>query len=250
MNFKDYFSKQANEYALYRPHYPEALFEYLASTTSFHEIAWDCGTGNGQVALSLTAYYKQIFATDASEKQIAQAFQHERVHYCVAPAERTEIPANSIDLITVGQALHWFNLEKFYQEVRRVLNNSGAIAVWCYGRQVIPQATAELNQALQDYWKAVEPFWPPEIQLVEQKYQTIPFPFVEVTPRPFSATVEWTVDQLIGYFGTWSATQRFIQQHSIDPIAELSHRIVAAWGSSQESKLIEWPIYLRVGRLR
>lgn len=249
MNFLDYFSKQASEYVKYRPRYPETLFEYLVTTTSEHELAWDCGTGNGQVALSLTEYFQQIYATDASEKQITHALQHDRVHYYVAPAEHTEIPASSIDLITVAQALHWFNLEQFYQEVRRVLKPSGVIAVWCYGNFAVPEATEQLNQVLQEYYQAVEPFWSGQIQLIQQQYKTIAFPFVELTPPPFSMTTEWTVEQLIGYLGTWSATQQFIEQHGIDKIAELSHRLMEVWGSSQDTKLISWPLYLRIGRL-
>jgi len=138
MNFSDHFSSQASEYAKYRPRYPEALFEYLAATTPAHELAWDCGTGNGQVALSLTAYFQQIYGTDASEKQIAQAFGHDRIRYSVTTADRTETPDSAIDLITVGQALHWFNLEQFYQEVQRVLKPNGVIAVWCYGFLIFP----------------------------------------------------------------------------------------------------------------
>jgi len=250
MNFSDHFSSQASEYAKYRPRYPEALFEYLAATTPAHELAWDCGTGNGQVALSLTAYFQQIYGTDASEKQIAQAFGHDRIRYSVTTADRTETPDSAIDLITVGQALHWFNLEQFYQEVQRVLKPNGVIAVWCYGFFNIPSANNELNQALQEYYQAVEPFWPPERQLVEEQYQTIPFPFVELTPPPFSMTCEWNAEQLIGYLVTWSATQRFIAQYGIDESQKLCDNLAAAWGSLQETKLISWPISVRVGSPR
>jgi SAM-dependent methyltransferase len=249
LNFLDYFSAQASEYVKYRPRYPEALFEYLATTTPDHELAWDCGTGNGQVALSLTAYFQQIYATDASEKQINHALPHDRIRYSVTPAEQTEVPTNSIDLITVGQALHWFNLEQFYQEARRVLKPSGAIAIWCYGFSTIPEATEQLNQALQEYYQAVEAFWPAQRQLVQQQYQTIAFPFAELSPPSFLMSSEWNVEQLIGYLGTWSATQKFIEQQGIDAIAKLSHHLTSAWGSPQDPKLIHWPIYLRVGKL-
>lgn len=249
MNFLDYFSAQADDYVKYRPHYPESLFEYLATTTPTHELAWDCGTGNGQAALSLTTYFQQIVATDASEKQITHAFQHDRIRYQVTPAEHTSLEANSVDLITVGQALHWFNFELFYQEVQRVLKPSGAIAVWCYGLFTIPSGTAPLQQTLQEYYQAIESFWPEQRELVEKQYQTIPFPFAEVSPPSFSMTCEWNVDQLIGYLGTWSATQRFIQQQGIDAIAELSQCIIQAWGSPSETKLISWPLSLRVGKV-
>jgi SAM-dependent methyltransferase len=249
MNFLDYFSTQASEYVKYRPRYPEELFEYLAATTPEHELAWDCGTGNGQVALSLTNYFEHIYATDASEKQISHALPHERIDYQVTPAEHTFIPASSIDLITVGQALHWFNLEQFYQEVRRVLKPRGVIAVWCYGFLAIPDATEQLNQVLQEYYQTVEQFWPVQRELVNKHYQTISFPFAELNPPKFSMTTEWNVEQLIGYLGTWSATQKFIEQRGVDAIAKLTHRLATTWSSPQETKLISWPLSLRVGVL-
>ncbi|MFB2968205.1 class I SAM-dependent methyltransferase [Aerosakkonema sp. BLCC-F183] len=249
MNFSDHFSSHASEYAKYRPRYPEALFEYLAAITPEHKLAWDCGTGNGQVALSLTAYFQQVYGTDASEKQIAEAFGHDRIRYWVTTAERTEIPNSAIDLITVAQALHWFNFDLFYQEVRRVLKPNGVIAVWCYGFFTIHSADEQLNQALAQYYQAVEAFWPSERQLVEQKYETISFPFVELTPPSFAMSIEWNVAQVIGYLQTWSATQRFIAQHGIEQIAKMCDRLTNVWGDSQATKLISWPLSLRVGHL-
>jgi len=132
MNFKDYFSKQASEYTRYRPHYPAAIFAYLATLTVDHQLAWDCATGSGQAALGLANHFEKIIATDASDKQIANATAHDRITYMVAAAEKTEIASRSVDLIVVAQALHWFHLEKFYAEVRRVSKSGGVLAVWSY----------------------------------------------------------------------------------------------------------------------
>ncbi|HBB31390.1 MAG TPA: hypothetical protein DC064_06240, partial [Cyanobacteria bacterium UBA9273] len=249
VSFKDYFSKQAKDYATYRPCYPKALFEYLAEIAPSRETAWDCGTGNGQVALSLTPYFQQIYATDASATQIAQAFPHERIQYQIATAERTELVARSIDLVTVGQALHWFNLEEFYQEVRRVVKPGGAIAVWCYGVLELIDREDPAHRVLQEFYTLMEPFWPAERELVRQRYQSIPFPFLEQTAPAFTMTAEWTVAALVGYLGTWSATQQFIKQHGDEEIATLSQRLYEAWGTPQSQKLIQWPLSIRVGLL-
>lgn len=248
-SFKDYFSKQAEDYAKYRPRYPDALFKYLAEIAPVREKAWDCGTGNGQVALSLTPYFQQIDATDPSESQIARAFQHDQIKYQVAPAEQTNLAERSVDLVTVGQALHWFNLEQFYQEVRRVSKPQGAIAVWCYGFFQLTAEEASLDRVFKEFYAATEPFWPPERELVQQKYQSIPFPFVEETPPSFTMTADWTVDNLIGYLLTWSATQRFMEQYSFEPVASFAKQMQDAWGNPQTTKLIQWPLYIRIGHL-
>jgi ubiquinone/menaquinone biosynthesis C-methylase UbiE len=249
MQFKDYFSKQASAYARYRPSYPNELFEYLASITPQHETAWDCATGNGQVALALTPYFQQIYATDASERQVSQAFQHDRIHYQVAPAERTELGDRSIDLITVAQALHWFDLERFYQEVRRVAKPECIVAFWAYGWFEIPTASDAAKQVLREFHELVEPFWPPERRIVEDQYRSISFPFVEQTMPAFAMTDEWTAEHLIGYLGTWSATQRLIEQQGIEPIEQFSNHLIQVWGSPQSTQEILWPLYFRVGRL-
>ncbi|MFQ5631766.1 MAG: class I SAM-dependent methyltransferase, partial [bacterium] len=137
INFKDHFSKQASEYHLYRPHYPPGLFKYLFTLTTRHEIAWDCATGNGQAALGIAPYFRQVIATDASKKQITQAMPHQKVTYQIAPAERTDIASATVELVTVAQALHWFDFEEFYAEVRRVLRPEGVLAIWHYNRAAI-----------------------------------------------------------------------------------------------------------------
>lgn len=246
--FKDYFSKQSKDYAKYRPCYPGALFEYLAKITAVHETVWDCGTGNGQVALSLVPYFQRVYATDASETQIAQAVPHERVQYQVATAERTEIADHLVDLVTVGQALHWFNLEQFYREVRRIAKPRGAVAVWCYGNCELSAEEAPLNQVLQEFYALIEPFWPAERELVRQRYQSIAFPFLEQTVPPFTMTAEWTVESLIGYLLTWSATQRFVEQHNPETIVEFSNHFREAWRTPQ-TKVIQWPLSVRIGHL-
>jgi ubiquinone/menaquinone biosynthesis C-methylase UbiE len=125
-SFPDHFSQQASGYARYRPLYPEKLYEYLASLTPEHHRAWDVGTGNGQAAIGLARHFRTIIATDPSEQQIALATPHDRVTYRVALAERSEIEEHSIDLVAVALAVHWFDLSRFYAEVRRVLKPNGA----------------------------------------------------------------------------------------------------------------------------
>jgi ubiquinone/menaquinone biosynthesis C-methylase UbiE len=247
MTFKDYFSKQACEYTRYRPHYPIQLFEYLAELTMEHQLAWDCATGSGQAALGLAGYFEKIIATDASDKQIANATAHDRITYSVAPAEKTEIAFGSVDLIVVAQALHWFDLDQFYGEVRRVSKSGGVLAVWSYSLLRISPAIDRLVDRF--YTEVVGPFWPAERKFVDDKYQSIAFPFQEFTSPAFNMEAKWSFEHLLGYIGTWSSVQKFREQNNTDPLESLARDLRQVWGRLKEKKRIHWPINMRVGRV-
>jgi ubiquinone/menaquinone biosynthesis C-methylase UbiE len=132
-SFKDHFSSVAGNYAAFRPDYPRELFQWLASVSPARSAAWDCATGNGQAAVGLAEYFKTVIGTDASADQIANATPHPKIRYSVVPAEKSGLTAQSMDLITVAQSAHWFDLDRFYSEVRRVLRPGGCVALWCYG---------------------------------------------------------------------------------------------------------------------
>lgn len=247
MNFKDYFSQQSADYAKYRPHYPEALFAYLASISPARKLAWDCGTGNGQAALGLAPLFDLVIATDPSEKQIRQAMPHEKIQYAVAPAEHTAIAPQSVDLITVAQALHWFDHERFYAEVRRVAQPQAMMAVWMYDLLLVaPKVDAVINEY---YQVVVGPYWPPERKHVEAEYRTIPFPFTEIKPPAISLKAEWNLAELLGYMNTWSVTQRYLTQNRLHPLEKIADRLAAAWGDPEGKKRIEWPLLLRVAKV-
>jgi len=76
--------------------------------------------------------FDRVIATDASEKQIASAEKSPRIDYRVATAEASALDSSSVDLVMIAQALHWFDLEKFYSEVRRVWKPRGVIAATVY----------------------------------------------------------------------------------------------------------------------
>jgi len=247
MNFKDHFSKQSSDYAKYRPHYPEKLFEYLASISPAKRVAWDCGTGNGQVALGLAPYFDLVIATDPSEKQIRNATPHRKIKYAVAPAEQTDISPQSVDLITVAQALHWFEHERFYAEVRRVAQPRGMIAVWMYD---LLYTEPKVNEAVNEfYYDIVGPYWPPERRHIESEYRTIPFPFAELKPPAITLEAVWTLEELLGYLNTWSATQRYLAQIGTHPLDRIADKLTAVWGKPELKKRIAWPLLLRIGRV-
>jgi SAM-dependent methyltransferase len=246
VKFKDHFSGQAADYAKYRPDYPQELFAYLASLAPARQWAWDCGTGNGQAAVGLAAFFDRVVATDASEKQILNAERNARIDYRVAPAEKSDLASNSIDLITVAQALHWFDLDAFYIEAKRVLKPQGVLATWCYNLlEIAPEIDAIVNRF---YHEIVDAYWPPERKIIEERYQTISFPLAELNPPAFFMRASWTLAQLRGYLRTWSATRAFIAANHTDPTESITSDLTAAWEKPDRRRLIRWPLTLRAGR--
>jgi len=244
MTFKDHFSKQAAGYAKFRPRYPQKLFDYLRSIAPSRQLAWDCGTGNGQAAVGLASLFDRVIATDASEKQIASAQSHKIVEYRAAPAENSGIESETLDLIMVAQALHWFDLDRFYAEAQRVLKLDGVLAASAYNLLQIEPAIDEIVNRY--YYEVVGPFWPPERKLVEQ-FSDLPFPFQEIDPSKFEMTAQWNLDHLLGYLQTWSSTQRFIAANKRDPLEAIADDLRAAWGDPGQMRKVVWPLILRVG---
>jgi SAM-dependent methyltransferase len=245
-SFEDHFSKHSEQYAQYRPHYPDEIYAYLASLAPGHSLAWDCGTGNGQAALGLAKYFDKVHATDASAEQISLAYAHERVDYHVEPAEHVSLNTSSVDLVTVAVAIHWFNFDEFYREVRRVLKPNGILAAWTYSfAEISPQVDPLIKQY---YFEVLAGFWPERIRYLEQRYETIPFPFDEIIPPSFAMETNWNLIQFAGFLNSWSATQRYKAQRGDHPLDLLWHKLLAAWGDENEPLLIRWPLHFRIGR--
>lgn len=255
MSFNDHFSKQATDYSQYRPYYPAALFKYLSALTAQHDTAWDCATGNGQAAVNLATLYNRVEATDASEQQISQATPHAGVHYQTCEASTSPFADNHFDLITVAQALHWFELEKFYPEVKRVSKPNGVFAAWCYG---LFKVTTEIDALIQKFHdETVGPYWPAGRKHITNGYSSLAFPFERIPDQikgqikapEFFMSVNWNLPQVLGYLGTWSAVRYYREQHEHDPIEQFAPALQTAWGNPEEAREINWPIYLHVGRV-
>lgn len=247
MSFKDHFSQGAAEYARSRPGYPPALFAALGRLVSPRDLAWDCGTGNGQAALGLTKYFERVYATDASVAQLREAVAHPRITYLHASESGTKLGNGAVDLITAAQAAHWFDLELFYEEVRRVLRPGGVLAMWCYGLcRIDPLIDAPVREF---YTQTVGPCWPPERHHVDAGYRALLFPFPE---EPFPAVameLVWTLPELIAYVHTWSAVGEYRRQHGEDPVSTLDGRLSELWGDPETARRVTWPLEGRVGRM-
>ena len=244
--FEDHFSGHSEQYAQHRPQYPDEIYAYLASIAPARSLAWDCGTGNGQAALGLAKHFDRVYATDASAEQISHAYPHERVSYHAEPAEHVSLDNASVDLVTVAVAIHWFDFDAFYREVQRVLKPNGVIAAWTYN---LTEISPEIDTLVRHYYRnIVGEYWPERIHYLEEKYQTLPFPFEEITPPSFSMERNWNLIQLAGFLDSWSATQRYKAQRGTHPLEHIWDKLVAAWGDENEQRLIRWPLHFRIGR--
>jgi SAM-dependent methyltransferase len=242
---KDNFSTGSDQYALYRPTYPEAMFDYLLSLVPRRERAWDCGTGNGQVATVLAASFDGVEATDISAAQLRSAAPHERVAYSVQPAEKTSFPDHHFDLITVAQAIHWFDFDAFYREVNRTIRPGGVLAIIGYN---LPRISAAIDPVLDRFYReVVGPYWDRERRFIDEEYRTIPFPYAEIPARPFAIEVEWSFDHLVGYIGTWSAVKHYQKARGEDPVAQVYSELQKNWGEDVVKKA-RFPILLRLAK--
>ncbi len=246
-DFKDHFAAVSADYVRIRPTYPQALFEWLAGQCRSHDLAWDCGTGSGQAAIGVARWFDHVLATDASAAQIAQAIGHPKIEYRVAPAESCGLDNQSADLVVIAQALHWIDPDRFYAEVIRVLKPGGLIAAWNYG--VLKVEGEEVNAMIQRFYHdEVGSYWPHERRHVESGYRDLPFPFIRIPAPSFAMSASWTLNQLLGYFRSWSATALFIKDKGVDPVSRLELCLKNVWKDADQRRAVEWPLAILAGR--
>jgi len=241
------FTTVAREYAAFRPRYPRELFAWLAQMAPATGAAWDCGCGSGQASTALAEFFSTVHATDVAAEQVAAANPDPRVVYSVAPAEKSGLPAACVDLVTVAQALHWFDVPAFYAEAQRVARPGALLAVWNYPRPRFVDAKLD-GLFLEFYGGVVGPYWPPERRHIEANYTTLPFPFEELPHPEFGLTLEWSLEQVLGYVSSWSATTRYRKDRGDDPVPQLRASLQPQWPSSGIASL-RMPVGLRAARL-
>lgn len=246
-SFPDHFSGVAGGYASYRPRYAPALFAALAEVAPATDVVWDCACGTGQASVGLAKHFARVVATDASAEQIAHAEAHSGVEYRVAAAEDSGLADESVSLVTVAQALHWFDVDAFHREVQRVLRPGGVIAEWSYALLEVPDAPA-VADAVDALDAQLRDWWPPQRRHVDARYTTLAFPFTPIELGSFDMTAAWSAAALIGYVSTWSAVSRYRAANDDDPIPAFAAAVERAWGRAP-THAVYWPLTLRAGRM-
>jgi SAM-dependent methyltransferase len=241
----DRFSGHANLYAQYRIDYPPELYGFLLPLVSDRQKAWDCATGNGQVADVLAVHFETVEATDISSQQLEKAVQKPNITYTVCPAEQTPFPDQNFDLITVAQALHWFDADAFHQEVRRVAKPGAILAEWGYA---VVQIDPEIDPIFYHFYDhIIGPYWDINRKHVDEHYVRIPFPFENVIQREFTVRRNWDLNRFLNYLRTWSSVQKYIHQHGNDPVLWVADQLKTVWGNGERE--VRFPVFLRAGKI-
>lgn len=244
--FADHFSGHASTYAEFRPHYPAALYDWLISIAPDAQLAWDVGTGNGQVAHGLVTRFARVLATDPSAQQLVHAAPHPRIQFRQT-TYASGLADSSVQLVTVGQALHWFALEGFFAEARRVLQPGGVVAAFAYAHS---RVTPEIDVLVRRYHDVtLEGYWAPEHHLIHAGYRTLPMPIDEIAAPSFELCEQWTLARYIGFLRSWSSAQRLIAAGGESRVVAFEAELTAAWGRTPVRAVI-WPLVLRAGPLR
>lgn len=245
-SFKDHFSGHAADYANARPHYPDALFDWLASQCARRALVWDAGCGNGQASVALARHFESVYANDPSAEQIVAAEQHPHVRYAIEPAERCSLPDASVDLITVAQAMHWFDVPRFQTEARRVLVPNGVFAAWTYAQSRVSPAVDAVFDRFHD--ALLDGYWPAGREHVIDGYRNLPFAFTGLTNAPaFEMRCDWALPQYLAYLRSWSASQRYAKATGKDAVEMIEAEMHAAWGDPDQVRAVVWPLTLHVG---
>jgi ubiquinone/menaquinone biosynthesis C-methylase UbiE len=246
--FQDHFSSLAATYARHRPRYPRALFEHLVALAPGRELCWDCATGQGQAALSLAEWFERVVATDASAEQLAEAPAHPRVEFRRALAEESALADASVDLITVATALHWFDFDRFYAEVRRVAKPGAVLAAWAYGSRV--EIEPPIDLALERFAReSMGPWWPERFHHQWTRYRDLPFPFPRLPAPELAAETFSSLDDLIGMVRSWSCVPRCAAATGRDPALELEAELLPLWGDRNLERRAVWPLHFAIGRI-
>jgi SAM-dependent methyltransferase len=241
------FATEAAEYAHLRPTYPDDLFSFLSTVVAFRDVAWDCATGNGQAATHLARYFERVIATDESAEMIAQAPRDPKIEYRVAEAEDSGLEEGSIDLVTVASAIHWFDLDRFYSEVRRVVKPGGVVAAWTYYTPVFGDDIDTIikhlaQQVLKDYWDK-------RLHYVVDEFHDLPFPFEPIEAPPYRTDMRWTMEDLLGYFETWSSSVKYREAKGTHPTDLIKADVARVWGDPRQKRDLHFPLYMRLGRV-
>jgi SAM-dependent methyltransferase len=245
MSTEQLFTQQSDAYRAARPGYDPQLFAKLAQLAPGRALAWDAGCGSGQATIDLAHHFDCVVGTDVSQPQLDRAPLTDNISYRCEPSHRSSLEAHSVDLTLVAQALHWFDIDGFYKEVRRVSKPGALLAVISYNLlEATPQVDVLVHQL---YNEVLNGYWAPERAHVESGYRTIPFPFQRIEMPAAMLSAQWDLRRFISYLESWSAVQTYKEKNGADPLAPFRDEFARCWGDPHRHMTINWPLSVRVG---
>ena len=240
---QDHFSAIAAEYRAGRITYPKELYEYLSSACREKLLVWDCATGSGQAATDLSSHFDRVIATDISDSLLSLTSNIDNVMFRCAPAEDSGIEPDSVDLVTVAQAIHWFEHADFWKEVSRVLKPGGVLAFWGY---VWPTVDDRIDALLGEFRRTIAHCWPKRSRYLQECYRDIEAPFGRIESPDFYLEENWTVSDYLAHLASWSGTRYFRDKSGEDPLEAIKKDMECIWG--QGRRLVRWALVLKVYR--
>ena len=206
-------------------------------------------------------HYRQVVATDASKVQLERATPHPRILYLHTPptAKDDELASliggeNSVDLITVAQAVHWLDLPTFYPLASRLLRKpGGVIAVWCYNS---PAVNPEFDAAMEAFFHTTLPYRERNANHVFDEYKSLPFPFESVglgsegNPVAMDIPKEVSFGGISRWLGSWSAVVTAKRQ-GVDLLSdEVIKGLESAWGGSKLVRSVAFKAFMLAGKVK
>lgn len=244
---RNWFDRGGADYAQFRPQYPPQLADWLAQLPAARHLAVDVGCGSGQLTAALARQFDTVIGLDPSSSQLAHARTAANLHYACATAERLPLASAGADLLVAAQAAHWFDLPRFYAQVRQVAANGAAVALVSYGVLKLP---LDLMPCFRHFYDdQIRAHWPPQRQWVDDGYRQLPFPFAEQQAPQMQIQHGWRAADFVGYVSTWSAVRRLVEAGQGALFSRFAQDISALWGDAEKLRPVTWPIHLRVGRV-
>lgn len=206
-------------------------------------------------------HYEQVIGTDVSEAQLELAKPHPRVRYLHTPLTTNDDELlsliggeNSVDLITVAQAVHWFDLPSFYSLVSRLLRKPGGVfSVWCYNDIFV---SPQFNAAFKKFHDTTLPFWDGNIKYVFDGYKTLPFPFEslglgsEGNPLALDIPKELSFTGLLRMVKSWSAVIT-AESQGVDLLSDVVVKVLeSAWGGPNLIRSVSYKGYMLAGKVK
>jgi len=146
--FQPRFSDIAEEFDRYRPGYPEELFKHILKTLPVRnpERAMDLGAGTGKSTRALVGHFREVIAVEPDPGMAAKLREEiPEAKILKVAAEECVLPEASVDLVTIGNALHWMDFERVFANVHRWLRAAGIFAV--YDRP-LPKTTPAIDEVI------------------------------------------------------------------------------------------------------
>ncbi|KAN0039505.1 hypothetical protein ACTA71_007294 [Dictyostelium dimigraforme] len=247
--FDDKFGSVSKSYKNFRPTYSNELYSIIDSfCDSKRDLAIDIGCGSGQATVRLADYFKKVIGFEPSQGQIDNAEKVENVEYRLSAAEKIDLPSGSVDLITVAQAAHWFNLPVFYEESKRLLRDDGSLIIWSYGLMKITNNSDAQKVHEKHYYETIgKQYWAPERQYIDDEYVDIKPTFENTSRKTISLPKSMSINDMIGYYSSWSGYAAFIKAGNKDVLPEIKETLLNAYKTTDgDSKLIDvnFPVFM------